>query len=308
MNSFPLKVIDLSHRLPGPLATSLLANDGHKVIKVEDQKFGDPFTDGLFAQMDPSFLDWYKNLNGKKEIKKIDFKDPTHQKELQELVLKADIIFLGLPPKIQNLIGLTPEFLEAHMPKGVIIEMGSTINSSKGMHDLNILAEKGLLKSFIAEHSDQDIIRPPFFPIAGILYGSSLARIALSQYIRSLSLEKAVHKKFTLEEAVNESLLPFFSETLQNQEQHKFLHNGRYPCYCIYKLKDSGHVALACVEEKYWSALCETLSLPLSPEQRFHHSDQSIFNLLRDKFSSLTFEEANSTLSPLDLCTSVIGP
>ena len=59
-------ILDLSHRLPGPLAGKVLADMGAEVIKVEDQKFKDPFIHGLFAEMDPSFPHWYEELNSNK--------------------------------------------------------------------------------------------------------------------------------------------------------------------------------------------------------------------------------------------------
>ena len=38
-----LKVLDFSHRLPGPLGCNLLGELGAKVIKVEDSVFKDAF-------------------------------------------------------------------------------------------------------------------------------------------------------------------------------------------------------------------------------------------------------------------------
>ena len=67
-------ILDLSHRLPGPMAGKLLGDLGAKVIKVEDKKFKDPFIFGLFAEMDNSFPIWYENINKNKEIQKIRFK------------------------------------------------------------------------------------------------------------------------------------------------------------------------------------------------------------------------------------------
>ena len=56
-------ILDLSHRLPGPMAGKLLGDLGARVIKVEDKKFKDPFIYGLFAEMDNSFPIWYENIN-----------------------------------------------------------------------------------------------------------------------------------------------------------------------------------------------------------------------------------------------------
>ena len=44
-----LKIIDLSHRLPGPLCGKILVDLGAEVIKIEDHVFQDPFLSGLFS-------------------------------------------------------------------------------------------------------------------------------------------------------------------------------------------------------------------------------------------------------------------
>ncbi len=63
-----LKIIDLTHRLPGPLAGKILCDLGHEVIKIEDEKHKDPFLSGMFSSFDESFEDWYKELNQQKKI------------------------------------------------------------------------------------------------------------------------------------------------------------------------------------------------------------------------------------------------
>ena len=50
-----LTVVDLTHRLPGPLAGHLLHTMGARTIKIEDDKFGDPFLDGFLERWIPLF-------------------------------------------------------------------------------------------------------------------------------------------------------------------------------------------------------------------------------------------------------------
>jgi len=84
MSFKPLKgitVVDLSHRLPGPLCGKILSDLGASVIKIEDHVFQDPFLSGLFAQFDSSFVSWYENLNGGKTIERFDFNSEVDQKK-----------------------------------------------------------------------------------------------------------------------------------------------------------------------------------------------------------------------------------
>ena len=61
-----IKIIDFTHRLPGPLAGKILADLGAEVIKIEDVKHKDPFLSGMFSSFDQSFENWYEELNKKK--------------------------------------------------------------------------------------------------------------------------------------------------------------------------------------------------------------------------------------------------
>jgi len=72
--------IDLTHRLPGPLAGKILADLGATVIKIEDEKHKDPFLSGAFSAFDQSCENWYEELNRKRQIVRLDFKSPEARK------------------------------------------------------------------------------------------------------------------------------------------------------------------------------------------------------------------------------------
>ena len=69
-----LKFIDLTHRLPGPLAGKILCDLGYEVIKIEDEQHKDPFLSGKFSEFDNSFEDWYKELNQQKRLVRLNFR------------------------------------------------------------------------------------------------------------------------------------------------------------------------------------------------------------------------------------------
>ena len=106
----PLKdftFIDLSSRLPGPLAGNLIGGLGAKVIKVEDRQIQDPFNKGLFSEMDECFTEWYNSLNNRKEILRLDFKSQQDIEKIHELIKKSDGVIMGLPPKVKRALKLT---------------------------------------------------------------------------------------------------------------------------------------------------------------------------------------------------------
>ena len=303
------KVLDLSHRLPGPLGAHCLSALGAQVTKLEDRDFGDPFKDGFFKEMDPSFSNWYKELNLYKEVQVHSFKEESFQETLHASIKEADIIILGLPEKLLKKFSLTEEEIRnnADFMEKAFIKMAGSRNKTGGMHDLNVLAKSGLLELFLSQEVQDNIIAPPFLPIGGISYGSFLASAALATLLKAKREKSAIIELFTLEEAVETILKPFFSQELKETGQRSFLHNGRYPCYNLYPLKDSGVLALAALEPKYWQRFCALLDLELSDLDRFHHEDDRVFCLIKDRLKSLSQTEAERLFHNKDCSVDIVA-
>ncbi len=298
-------ILDLSHRLPGPLAGKVLADMGAEVIKVEDQKFKDPFIHGLFAEMDPSFPYWYEELNNNKQILRIDFKDPASKDKMQELLGRADGIIMGLPPKVRDFLGVDQASLEKSKRPISHIELFSKKNLTRGMHDLNAMADIGILKLYV-EGQTSDIIDPPFLPVAGITFGHKAATDLIAGMLKAHETKKTQFIESFLYEASEEILGPFWPKKCREQGISKTLHNGRYPCYSIYKLKDGSYAALAAVEEKFWQRFCESTGLVIEADLRFHHQDQSIFKQVSAKFLSLSSSDVSQLIANNDMCLSLL--
>lgn len=306
MSFKPLKgmtVVDLSHRLPGPLCGKILSDLGATVIKIEDEVFQDPFLSGLFAQFDSSFVSWYKNLNGGKKIERFDFNSPDDQKRIHELVTSADAVIMGLPPKTREKLKVTDIDLTLKKPF-VVIELLASATEKKSMHDLNALAMTGLLSLYVA-HENEKIVDPPFLPIAGISFGHKAATDLLAAYIGAQKTHTTQFVKTFLDQVTDEILGIFWPEEDRKLGRTKFLHNGIYPCYALYQTKDKKYVALAAVEEKFWNRFCEVFKLETKLD-RFYTQDESLFKLISDKLHQYTQKEIESLIANEDLCLSVI--
>lgn len=317
MKNSPLKgihILDLSHRLPGPLASNLLQEMGAQVTKLEDSKFGDPFMDGFFKEMDDSFSLWYQSLNRGKNIERFSFKEEPSQ--LLSYMDQADLIIMGLPKKLQLSLGLDFDTYAKKRPLTspvVYLEMIGSHHHTKGMHDINALATARLLDLYLYQASGKEMnhspqrIAPPFLPIAGISYGAMLANVGVAGLLKATKEKNHYKETVSLEESVQCLLSPFYSKELQKSGQTSFLHNGRYPCYNIYPLADKGHLAVACLEPKYWQKFCELLQLDLKLEQRFHFKSEEVFNVIQTTLSKITSKEALRLFQGEDCCVNVIG-
>lgn len=299
-----LKVLDLTHRLPGPLAGKILADLGYEVVKIEDEKHKDPFLSGMFSEFDNSFEDWYKELNQNKKILRLDFKSP----EIKSLITKeletADAVMLSLSPKLKQTLGLDDESLKKLNRPLAVVELEASASHKKAMHDLNALALSGYLSLHVAHETDQ-IVDPPFFPVAGIAFGQQVATQVLANVIEAREVRNLVKTVSYLYETAESIFHSFWSKTLQQQKKTKFLHNGAYPCYSLYRLKDGNYVALAAVEDKFWTDFSELFQVPLSLEKRFDRSAPS-FQLVADKFAKLDASEIENMTRDRELCLSIV--
>lgn len=299
-----MTLIDLSHRLPGPLSAYLLESLGANVIKIEDKKFSDPFKNGLFKEIDPSFPIWYQELNNQKEVQKFDFKNSEDHKKIKSLIQNSDGCVVGLPEKILSSMGLDQMFFDSLNAPKVILKLGASRESSQALHDLNAIAKIGLLELFLSEKKEKRL-NPPFLPLGGITFGQQLATEFLAFYLSSLREEKVKVETTYLLESCHKVFRPFWSDKLKKTGQRKFLHNGLYPCYCIYTTKDHHHVALAAVEEKFWSRFCQLFELPFSPEDRFHYETDQVFLTLENHFSTITANEIKELIGDENLCLNI---
>ncbi len=299
-----IKILDLTHRLPGPLAGKILADLGATVIKIEDEKHRDPFLSGAFSDFDQSFEDWYEELNKKKQILRFDFKGPNIKAEILKQIESADGILLSLSAKLKINLGLDDENLKKLKKTLAVVELEASSTHNKAMHDLNALAISGYLSLHVA-HETKEIVDPPFMPIAGIAFGQQVATQMLANLIHASKTHELVKSISYLHDTTENIFHPFWSKKLRAEKKTKFLHNGAYPCYSIYRLLDGHYVALAAVEERFWLDTCATFNISLPLEERFN-TDENSFKRVSSTFAKLTSGEIEQRAKDKELCLSIV--
>ena len=104
-----LKVLDLSIIVAGGTATSLLADFGAEVVKVERPGSGDPLRNwGPFAN---GVSLWWKVHSRNKKSITVDLGKPEGQALLKDLAEKADMLVEGFRPGVMERWGLGPDEL-----------------------------------------------------------------------------------------------------------------------------------------------------------------------------------------------------
>ena len=114
-----LKVLDLSIIVAGGTASSLLADFGAEVIKVERPGAGDPLRNwGPFAN---GVSLWWKVHSRNKKSITLNLATPEGQDILKKLAAQADVLIEGFRPGAMERWGLGPDDLQAVNPKLVIL-------------------------------------------------------------------------------------------------------------------------------------------------------------------------------------------
>jgi alpha-methylacyl-CoA racemase len=293
-----LRVVDFSSRLPGPMACSYLGELGATVVKIEDIHHVDPFECGIKNVETSEFPVWYKNINGEKNIIRYDFKNESDQEKIKQLIAGSHVFISSLPEKVEKLIDLDQTTLNALNLPIAKVNVHANIDRTP-MHDLNALAQSGALKLYL-EDKDSEIVRPPFLPLAGMVFSKQLALEATSCWIKALSEKSFVQTHcYLLDSFVSAS------KKLQLEGEFSYLHYGAYPSYNIYRLKDHSYLAVAAVEEHFFKSFIEIFDLDIKLEDRFSKSVE-VLKKISSTLQTFSSQNAMDLLKNVDICVDVI--
>ena len=176
-----LKVLDLSIIVAGGTASSLLADFGAEVVKVERPGTGDPLRNwGPFAN---GVSLWWKVHSRNKKSVTLNLGTPEGQELLKRLAKEADVLIEGFRPGAMERWGLGPGDLQAVNPKLVMLRYSGFGQSGpyKDRPGFGTIAE--CMSGFVGMTGFQDT--PPVLPpipladeIAGV-FGAMAGMMAL---------------------------------------------------------------------------------------------------------------------------------
>jgi crotonobetainyl-CoA:carnitine CoA-transferase CaiB-like acyl-CoA transferase len=233
------------------MACYLLQKQGAVVTRIEEFNKRDPFYGS-----DPSFDLWYRTLNSGKKNLILNLSQEREREQFDRALEKAHIIIASKTAGLSHLKG----------PRCLIDVKAS--RKIRALHDLNALANSGALARHIKNQSKPT---PPFLPIAGMMFAQAIAFSAVSAWTKALATNSLVQETLYLDEVTDNLLSPL----LNGLSEEICLHEGKFPCYSIYRLKDGSFAALAAIEEHYWLDFQKRFS-PHSPlPERFDCSNQA---------------------------------
>jgi crotonobetainyl-CoA:carnitine CoA-transferase CaiB-like acyl-CoA transferase len=244
-----IRVIDLASYTPGPLCTSVLAELGAEVVKVERPGGGDPgrtVTPGS-----------YRVLNRGKRVVELDLRASAGQAALQELVDDADVLVQAFRSGAAERMGVGAAELTARNPRLVHCSInGFGPVSTAAAHDIDVAARTGLL--WMSGDAGREPRRSGAVPHADV----AAAQYAVAAILAALFRRERTGRGAVLEVPMAAAALKLVEFRLADHAADGGPTRTRFltrPAYGAFRTADGQRVALACVSDVDWANLVSVL-------------------------------------------------
>ncbi len=240
-------MLDFSTLLPGPMTSHLMAMAGAAVTRVE-RPGGDPI-----RHMIPGV---YEGLNPGKRSIMIDLRAPGAAALVARAVRGADVVLTNMLPRGRRALGLDHATLAAANPGLVSCALvgygaGSALAEVPG-HDLNFLATAGVLALTGADGRPGGPLGVALADVAGAWAAFSAVLLALQARSRSGRGEE-------IEVALADAALAFTGNRLAEWAVRGAMPPSERPAYGVFAAADGVWLAVAAIEDRFWTGLCAAL-------------------------------------------------
>ncbi|KAG8149729.1 CaiB/BaiF CoA transferase family protein [Burkholderia catarinensis] len=271
-----LKVLDLASYIAGPAATTILADFGADVIKVEPPGTGDVYR--YFSAMPPNPTSdvnyaWQLTNRNKRSIA-LDLKSADAKEVLHRLVRWADVVVVNFPPRVKASLGCTYEALSPLNERLVYADITGYGSEgpeadTPGFDVTAYWARSGLMEV------THDAGSPPTLPIPGIgdhaTATTLYAAIVTALYVRATT-GKGSHVSTSLIANGIWAAAAWVEGGLNGG--HFFAqHDRKSPPNALlnpYQTSDNRWILLVAAQRKDWPGFCKAIGKPeLLDDPRF---------------------------------------
>ncbi|KMS69327.1 CaiB/BaiF CoA transferase family protein [Prauserella rugosa] len=302
-------VLDFSTLLPGPLATLLLAEAGADVLRLERPPHGDEMR-SYEPRLGADSAN-YALLNRGKRSVAVDLKAPEVRERVLELAAETDIVVEQFRPGVMDRLGLGYEDFRSVNPGVVycsITGYGQTgPDAPRAGHDLNYLAETGLLGSVVDDRGDPHLPPTVLADIAGGTY-PAVMNILLALFRRDATGE-GCHLDVSMTANIG-TLAYGYLATYEGSGSWpvagRDLLTGGSPRYRIYRTSDGRHVAAAPLEERFWQRFCDLIGLPEHLRADNGRADE-VIAAVAERIAARTAEHWRDVFDGEDACCCVVA-
>jgi CoA:oxalate CoA-transferase len=271
-----IRVIDWTIWQQGPVATTMLADMGAEVIKIEERERGDPGR-GVFAIGGAAATHnfYFEANNRHKQSLTLDLAKPGAREIVYKLVAKSDVFVQNFRKGVAARLGLGYKDLSAHNPKLVYASSSGygPLGPDSGEPSFDYLAQA---RSGIMYTGPADI-KDPIYLTGGIAdqmgaimlaYGVTMALVARERYGVGQEVNASHLGSMIALQGLNVASRTFLG--------HEFKRNAREesfnPLWNHYKCGDDKWICLGMIQDRYWKDFCNAVGIQeLIDDPRFNH-------------------------------------
>ncbi len=271
-------VLDLTRVLAGPFATSILADFGASIIKIEPPEGDDARGYGPFIGEESRY---FMGLNRGKQSMTLNLKSSEGQAILKKMVQHADVLVENYRPGVMDKFGLSYETLKEINPKLIYAACSGFGQTgpyrNKSAYDITIQGIGGIMSVTGQENGEPTRVGIPFGDVLPGLYLANGILLALYHRQQTGKGQMVDVSMLDCQVAVMDSHIGKYFSTGIVQKPIGNRHPTVTPLES-FKTQD-GYVIAAVGNEKTWEKFCTLLNVShLLTDERF------LTNNLRTKY------------------------
>jgi CoA:oxalate CoA-transferase len=265
-----VRILDLTRVMSGPYCTSMLADLGAEVIKIEMPEIGDearhmgPFIEGHST--------YFAMLNRDKKSVTVNLKTPEGQKIIKQLVERCDVLVENFRPGVMARYNLSYDDLKAINPKLIYASIsGFGADSPLAAHpalDIVIQAMSGLM-SVTGEENSRALMTGE--SMADVSSGIFAAFGIVAALFNREKKGQGQHIDVAMFDSVFAMLLTGLSQQLYLDKTPAPMGNRHPVTYPVDSFPTrTGDIVLCCFTRPLFEGLCDAMARPeLKQDDRF---------------------------------------
>jgi crotonobetainyl-CoA:carnitine CoA-transferase CaiB-like acyl-CoA transferase len=270
-----IRVIDWTIWQQGPVATTMLADMGAEVIRIEERDKGDPGR-GVFAIGGAAATHnfYFEANNRHKQSFTLDLTKPEAREIVYRLVAKSDVFVQNFRKGVAARLGLSYRDLSAHNPKLVYASASGYgpegPDSGEPSFDYLAQARSGIMNTGPAD------IKDPIYLTGGIAdqmgaimlaYGVTMALVARERYGVGQEVNASHLGSMIALQGLNVSSRTFLGHEFQRNAREEAFN----PLWNHYKCGDGKWICFGMIQDRYWKDFCVALGIQeLIEDPRFN--------------------------------------
>lgn len=301
-----VKVLDLTQVVAGPFCTTMLADMGAEVVKVERPQLGDDLRHVGRYKGREEHQDYFNANNRTKKSVVLDLKRPAHQAIAQAMARRADVVVENFAPGTAARLGLGWPELHRMNPRLVYCSVSGFGQEGPFAHRLALDPIIQAISGVMSVTGQPD--GPPTLvgaPLADVIAGLYAGYAIVATLMATQRDGRGRHIDVSMQAAMLAALGPRMGQSLQAGQAPQRIGNQnqlRVPSN-VFVTGDGVYLSVMVTNDRHWPPFCraldrrEWLDDPRFRGMRLRAANREAINaLVRARFAELTAAELSKRL------------